>query len=88
MWLKRRERAGPLAVTDVHHRGTERTEDSQRILIILLPNRYSEEPLLKLHPKISTSRPPTGPQLQSIIESDLDVRPIAEGLFPGAAASA
>jgi hypothetical protein len=43
---------------------------------------------LKLHPKISTSRAPTGPQLQRIIESDLDVRPIAEGLFPGAAASA
>ena len=33
LWLKRREHAGySQMVTDVHHRGTERTEDSQRAL--------------------------------------------------------
>ncbi len=43
---------------------------------------------LEIALEISTSRAPAGLQLPAIIESDLDVRPIAEGLFPGPAASA
>ena len=43
---------------------------------------------LEIAPVIFTSGSLAGPRLPGIIESDLNVRPIAEGLLLGAAASA
>ena len=42
LWLKRLESAGSLAVTDVHHSGTERTEGLAEASIILFELQPSE----------------------------------------------